>query len=293
MLESPLIDKLIELALLEDLGLGDCTSTLCIPAQHRSEAKIIAREELVVCGLPLLARIVAAASWAGEQSPERPIIELRAQDGQLVPADVTVATLQGNTRTLLALERTLLNFLQRMSGVASAARDFVQKAGKVIVLDTRKTMPGWRMLDKYSCWVGGVRNHRATLGDMVLVKNNHIDAHGGRTVAENLRAALSSVRAAKGFYVPVEVEVRSLEELRVALEFSPEAVMLDNMSDAQMREAVAVVRAAARPPLVEASGGVTQSRLAALAEIGVDAVSVGGLTTRAPNKDISMRIERS
>jgi nicotinate-nucleotide pyrophosphorylase (carboxylating) len=179
----------------------------------------------------------------------------------------------------------VLNFLQRLSGVATAARALVLKNPGIVLLDTRKTMPGWRLLDKYAVRIGGARNHRFSLGDMILIKNNHIDAH-----PEGMRAVLAHIVANKPLYMPWEVEVRTLQELGVALEFSPTIVMLDNFSDELIAEALTRISAQPRRPLVEVSGGVTPERLVSLASLGVDAVSMGALTTRAPNVDISLRI---
>jgi len=212
-------------------------------------------------------------------------VKERSHDGALVEADATLVELEGPTREILALERTILNFLQRLSGVATHTRDFVRGARGLAVLDTRKTMPGWRVLDKYAVTVGGGSNHRLSLGDMVLVKNNHIDAH-----SHGIRGALERIASQKPLYMPWEVEVRSLDELRAALEFKPTIIMLDNFSNESIKEAMAIVCAAAHRPLVEVSGGVTKDRLPSLHELGVDAVSAGFLTTHAPNVDISMRI---
>lgn len=275
-----LVRKLISLALEEDLALGDSTASLTVPEGHTSTARIIARQGLVVCGGKVIAAVIEEGRWQLGCA-------LKVQDGEWLEAGTTIAELHGPTRQLLAAERTLLNFLQRLSGVATYTREFCAHAAGLLVLDTRKTMPGWRFLDKYAVRVGGGRNHRFCLGDMILVKNNHIDVHPG-----GMRAALTDIAEKKPPYMPWEVEVRNLEELSTALEFKPTIVMLDNFSDELLKEAVGRIRAVPQPPLVEASGGITRERLAAIKASGVDAVSVGALTTQAPNVDISMRIAR-
>lgn len=275
---SPLVKKLVALAIEEDLAFGDITSSLAVPEASVSVAHVVAREQLVVCGLAIAQCVVATAGWGLH-------VELTAREGDTVQGGTPLLTLRGATREILSAERTVLNFLQRLCGVATATCALVLKNPGIVLLDTRKTMPGWRLLDKYAVRIGGARNHRISLGDMILIKNNHIDAHPG-----GLRAVLANVVADKPLYMPWEVEVRSLAELAVALEFSPTIVMLDNFSDVLIAEALKSISAQQRRPLVEVSGGVTPERLAALASLGVDAVSMGALTTRAPNVDISLRI---
>jgi nicotinate-nucleotide pyrophosphorylase (carboxylating) len=273
-----LIRKLVALALEEDLAFGDITAALTVPEDHRSNAKIIARQRLVMCGCEVLPTIRAEGRWGFE-------LALKVEDGQTLEAGTVMLELSGLTRELLSAERTMLNFLQRLCGVATYTRDFCAVQPGLVVLDTRKTMPGWRVLDKYAVRVGGGRNHRFCLGDMVLVKNNHIDAHPG-----GMRGALADIAANKPLYMPWEVEVRNLEELRVALEFKPTIIMLDNFADQEIKQAVDLARSATEAPMIEVSGGVTRERLAAIYATGADAVSVGAITTQAPNVDISMRI---
>jgi nicotinate-nucleotide pyrophosphorylase (carboxylating) len=278
---SPLVRKLVGLAIEEDLAFGDITASLTVPATERSTARIIARQELVVCGLDILPVIIEEGRFD--------ITYTRvADEGALVSDKAPLCELSGPSQHLLALERTALNFLQRLSGVATFTRNFCGHAGKLQILDTRKTMPGWRVLDKYATRIGGARNHRASLGDMVLVKNNHIDAHPG-----GMRGALASIVQSKPLYMPWEVEVRDLSELSIALEFKPTIIMLDNFSDDLIKEALTLVSASAHRPVVEVSGGVKPERLHVLAALGVDAASVGALTTQAPNVDISMRIAKA
>lgn len=275
---SPLVRKLVALALEEDLALGDITAELSVSREHQSRARVIAREPLVVCGLEIVPMIIDEGRFSVE-------VRERSRDGEFVELESVLVELEGCTRDILAVERTVLNFLQRLSGVATNTRNFVAAAGGLVVLDTRKTMPGWRMLDKYAVTVGGGSNHRLSLGDMILVKNNHIDAH-----SHGVRGALARIAKEKPLYMPWEVEVRSLDELKAALEFRPTILMLDNFSDAALREALAFLHSAPHRPLIEVSGGITKERLPALKALGIDAVSAGFLTTHAPNVDISMRI---
>lgn len=299
-LESPLVNDLIRLALTEDLHAGDITSEACIAAGEGAEAVVRAREPLVVCGLPLAAQVCAC--YATFSSIPVRVSEVLVREGQQVGPQTPLVILEGELKALLSIERTLLNLLQRLSGVASYTQTVVEQAGALTILDTRKTTPGWRMLEKYAVRVGGGKNHRASLGEMVLVKNNHVDCQQGGTAAERMRVALTRVQRHVGPYTRVEVEVRSEEELEAALPFNPHSIMLDNMGDAQISRAVGIIRAYAQSapaaggnarvgsPFIEVSGGVTPERLAKLVGLGVHGVSMGALTTKATNKDISMSV---
>lgn len=278
MLESPLVCRLIDLALQEDLALGDITSELTIPLTHRSKACVLARRKLVVCGLGLIPLILQRLKSKTECT-------LSSADGQWAKEGEILAVLEGPTRELLAAERTILNFLQHLSAVATRTKETVARAGEITILDTRKTTPGWRVLEKYAVRTGGGKNHRFSLGDMILVKNNHIDAQGG-----DMAKTLSRIQKERPSYMPVEVEVRSLAELKTALTFTPDVVMLDNMDDPMIRQALKIVSALSRPPLVEVSGGISPERLTRLEKLGVRYVSMGSLTSQAGAVDISMRI---
>lgn len=270
--------KLIDLALEEDLSSGDITAELTIDERQSGRAELIAKEALVVCGGPLIGAIA-------EQAHMEISCKLHYEEGGAAHPGQAIAELQGGLRHLLMLERTILNFMQRTCGVATYTRAFCKAANGITVLDTRKTMPGWRYLDKYSVRTGGGANHRKNLGEMVLVKNNHIDANGG-SVEKTLRC----VYAGKAPYIPVEVEVRTLDELRAALPFRPNMIMLDNMSNQNIAQALEICAQQAPETSIEISGGITESRLAELKSLGVKSISVGGLTTRARNVDISMAI---
>ncbi len=274
------VRELIRLSLCEDSPFGDQSALYSIPENHRSEAVILAREALVFCGAEFIPIMI-------EEFGSQLRVEVNCKDGLEVSDGTVLATLEGSTRALLTLERPLLNFLQRLSGVASVARQAVLNAAGMTVLDTRKTMPGWRLLDKYAARVGGAKNHRFSLSDMILIKNNHIDAHQG-----DVTATLQAVFKSKPHFMPVEVEVRSLEELAATIPFNPAAVLLDNMADSQIEASIKLLKERAPQILIEVSGGITIERLKTLALLGVPAVSMGSITTAARNRDISLRIKK-
>jgi nicotinate-nucleotide pyrophosphorylase (carboxylating) len=280
MLDSTLVQKIIDLALEEDLSGGDITSTLTVPEGKGGAGELVAKEPLVVCGLPLVGRILQTVSHGSGQ------VKLHTSEGQKVQKGAVLATIQADLRSLLAAERTILNFLQRLSGVATLTARVCGRARGVAVLDSRKTTPGLRVLEKYAVRTGGGRNHRFSLGDMILVKNNHIDANGG-----SVSKTLSRLRASAPLYMPVEVEVRSIDELIEALPFNPAVVMLDNMNDREIKRALSVIQQSGQAMQVEISGGVTAERIPKLKSLGVKIVSMGALTTKAQNVDISMRIK--
>lgn len=274
---SPLVTRLVQLSLEEDLPEGDVTSEACLAADSQADAVVIAREGLVVCGLPLI-EVILSEIGADVRGA------FLVTEGEEVEEGTPLAQLSGNARSILAAERTVLNFLQRLSGIATLTRAVVEAAQGITVLDTRKTTPGWRALEKYAVRTGGGRNHRSSLSDMILIKNNHIDAAG------SIKAAMARVRERQALSMKVEVEVRSIAELRQALACGADMVMLDNMNDQEIGKALEVIRSASRFIPVEVSGGVTPERFPALSKLGVPFVSLGGLTTRAQNVDISMRI---
>ena len=277
--DTTLMRELVRLALAEDLQFGDITSELSIEASFQGKAAIVARERLVVCAGALCGMIFEELGVEAE-------VEQLLPDGTWAAPETPFINIKSDARSLLSAERTILNFLQRAAGVATFTRTIVEKASPLKVLDTRKTMPGWRTLDKYATRVGGAFNHRMSLSDMILVKNNHVDAHPG-----GMREVLSKICSRKPMYAAVEVEVRDEAELKIALEFSPEIIMLDNFSDQQIASAMNIVASASKRPLIEVSGGVREERFEALKKLNVDAVSIGALTTQARNVDISMRLK--
>ncbi|KAF1068657.1 MAG: Nicotinate-nucleotide pyrophosphorylase [carboxylating] [Pseudomonas citronellolis] len=264
----------VRIALAEDIGSGDLTAQL-IPAEHSASARIITREEATLAG----------SAWVDEvfrQIDPRVQVRWNAEDGQRVSADQTLFTLEGPARALLTGERSALNFLQLLSGTASRARhyaDLVQGTG-VKLLDTRKTLPGLRLAQKYAVTCGGCHNHRIGLYDAFLIKENHIAACGG--IAQ---AVASAQRIAPG--KPVEVEVEDLAELEQALAAGADIIMLDELSLDDMRTAV---RLNAGRAALEASGGINESMLRGIAETGVDYVSIGTLTKDVTALDLSMRL---
>jgi len=268
------IERVVRRALREDLGSGDVTTNWIIPADQTSQAIIIAKAEGVIAGLEVARAVFRLVD-------PRITFEPVVGDGAAVKPRDLVARLAGPTRGLLSGERVALNFMQRLSGTASMARAYSQAiAGtRAVVLDTRKTTPGLRLLEKYAVRMGGGQNHRIGLYDMVLIKDNHIQAAGSIT------AAVQRVKAKNRKRLPIEVEVRTLPELEEALGLGVDRILLDNMDCAQMRQAVEV--AAGRTPL-EASGNVTLQNIRQVAETGVDYISSGALTHSVKALDLSL-----
>ncbi len=280
--EAAACERLARLALDEDLGgRGDLTSAALIPADLQGRAAFVARAPGVVAGLPAVRQVCALVE------PRVRLDEVVA-DGARVQPGQQLALVQGPMRGLLTAERTALNFLQRLSGVATQTAAYVAAVAGLPckVLDTRKTTPGWRLLEKYAVRMGGGHNHRMGLHDGVLIKDNHLAALGGGPDA--VRQAVALARERHGTSVPVEVEVDTLEQLDVALSAKPDVVLLDNMAPEVMREGVRRRDAVAPGVQLEASGGVTLATLRAIAETGVDRVSVGALTHSAKALDIAL-----
>lgn len=271
---------LIDAALAEDVGEGDFTSLWTVPPERRARATIVAKAPGVVAG----ARVAAEVFRRVDPTLS---VEVPAPDGTAVEPGVTVMGVTGSARSLLTAERTALNFLQRLSGVATLTRRYVEavEGTGARVIDTRKTTPGMRLLEKAAVVAGGGANHRVGLYDMVMIKDNHIAAAGG------IAAAVEAVRRANGRGLRVEVETTSPEEVREALAAGADRIMFDNMGPEELRDAVAAVAAAGEPrPETEASGGVTLETVRAYASTGVDFVSVGALTHSAPALDLSLRL---
>ncbi len=273
------VSTIVGLALEEDIGTGDVTTAATVPEGHVSLGRIVAKEEGVLAGMPVVEVVLAAVGPAVEVTP---LIE----EGSHVTPGLVVATVEGPTRTILTGERTALNFLQRLSGVATAASRYaaeVEGTGATVT-DTRKTTPGMRHLEKYAVAVGGGGNHRMGLWDMALIKDNHIVAAGG------IRQAVERVRAAEPG-LKVEVEVIDIDGLDEAVQAGADRIMLDNMTLDGMRDAIRAARAYDPAPEIEVSGGVTLEGLRAIAELGPDFISVGALTHSAPALDLSLDLE--
>jgi len=276
-------DHLIDLALAEDLGPDrvDVTSEVTIPAEAVGSVQIVARQEGVLAGLPIAERVFHR--MAGEVH-----FDVQLQDGSRLSAGAVVATISGPIRTLLTGERTALNFLTLLCGVASLTRRFVDRVEgtSAVVLDTRKTLPGYRLLQKYAVRMGGGTNHRMGLYDGCLIKDNHLAGRKATHPEESLADMLRAIRGELAEDIPVELEVDTLDQLREALPGRPDIVLLDNMSPSQLREAVAIRNEIAPGVLLEASGGVTLETVREIAEAGVDRISIGGLTHSAPALDL-------
>ena len=278
-LPRDVVERVVDAALAEDLGLGDLTGRLTIDAERSGRASALAKSDVVLAGLDVFRLAFLRVDPATA-------VRLVAADGDRVAAGAPVAHVEGLVRSLLAAERVALNFLQRLSGVATLTRRFVDAVppgAATRVLDTRKTTPGLRALERYAVRCGGGVNHRSDLAGGILIKDNHIAACGG-SVGEAVRRALRGA----GPTQRVEVEVTSLEQLDQAIAAGAHAVLLDNMTPARVAEAV---RRAAGRVVTEASGGVRLEDVPALAAAGVDFVSSGALTHSAPAADISLEIE--
>jgi len=277
-LELKAAETLIELALREDVGEGDITTDNIIPARAKRKAKMIAKADGIVAGLPVaemvFRKLDPSLKW-----------DIITPEGSKVKKGDVMVEFEGTYRALLTGERTALNFLQRLSGIATmsgmyaeAVRDF-----KTVILDTRKTLPGFRMLDKYAVKTGGASNHRIGLFDMAMIKDNHIEVAGGITNAVNaLRGKLKEG-------VKIEVETTTLEQVQEALDNHVDIIMLDNMDTQTMRRGVELIAGRAK---VEASGNMTLERLREVAATGVDYISIGVLTHSVSALDISQRLEK-
>ncbi len=267
---------LVEMALAEDLGTGDVTSAAVLPPDLELDVVVEARQRLVVCGLPLLRAVFEAVDPTLE-------VELVAAEGSSCPPGQVLAEVRGSARSVLAAERTALNFLGRSCGVATFTRRYVEAvAGTgVAIVDTRKTLPGFRSLDKYAVAVGGGTNHRAGLYDAILIKDNHIAAAGG--VAEAVKAA----RASAAPHLQIQVEVESPEGADAAIEAGADLLLLDNQTPQQLRAHAERLRDRIG---LEATGGVTLENVAELASTGVHRISIGALTHSAPNADVALEV---
>ena len=276
------LDTLITLALEEDVGPGDVTTLWTVEPGAVGRAFIVAKEAVVVAGME------AALAVFGRVDPGLELEVERGDGKEAFPQD-SLLRIQGSLRSILTAERTALNFLGRLSGIATRTRRFVQEVEGTgaILLDTRKTTPGWRMLEKEAVRAGGGGNHRMGLHDMVLVKENHLAAAGG------IRAAVEGVKRENRQGLPVEVEVTTLGELEEVLKLGVDRVLLDNMSLEQMTRAVKRTRVLGHGrPALEASGNMTLERIRSVAETGVDFISVGALTHSAPSADLSLRVSQ-
>ncbi|MBC8499849.1 MAG: carboxylating nicotinate-nucleotide diphosphorylase [Candidatus Atribacteria bacterium] len=275
--ENILVDKTIEQALLEDIGTGDITTESIIPYDLKARSIIKTKEEGIIAGLGI-------ANLVFKKLDSKIVFQEKIKDGTKVAQDKVLAEITGSARTILTGERVALNFIQRMSGIATITSKFCQevKGFPVRIVDTRKTTPGLRILEKYAVRMGGGYNHRFGLYDVILIKDNHI------VVAGNIKSAVNSVRKQISHTIKIEVEVENLSQLQEALEMKVDIVMLDNMSLDIMKEAVKMAKGKV---LIEASGGITLDNVREVAQTGVDLISVGALTHSVKSLDISMEIK--
>ncbi len=278
-LRSSDLFRLAEDFLAEDLGRGDVTTEAVVLPGVRARGRFLAKQDLVVAGLEIADAVFAVLDSSVE-------IEAFVTDGDRVRAGEVFARVEGPADVLLAAERTALNLLQHLSGIATLTRAFVEAVAgtRAQIVDTRKTLPGLRMLQKYAVAVGGGRNHRFGLDDGVLIKDNHIALAGG------VRTAVERARRQLGHKYKIEVEVSTLEDLQEALQAHADVILLDNMPPEMVREAVRRAREYAPDVLLEASGGITLENVRAYAEAGVDLISIGALTHSAPAADISLKV---
>jgi len=270
------IDQLIDIALQEDVGPGDITTEALVDPELQGKAVIVAKERLVLAGLDVAQKVF-------NRLDPNTCCKSNYTDGAIVKNGTTVFEIEGKLRALLIGERTALNFLQRLSGIATCVHAYVKKLGStsVSLVDTRKTTPGWRVLEKYAVRIGGAKNHRMGLYDGILIKDNHIAACG------SIGRAVVLARARASHLMKIEVEVSNLTETMEALKAGADVIMLDNMEIGQIREAVRLIGGRA---VVEVSGRVTTADLQELANAGVNLISVGALTHSAKSVDMSMRI---
>jgi nicotinate-nucleotide pyrophosphorylase (carboxylating) len=276
---TPAVQRLLDLALEEDVGRGDVTTASVIDETQEAEGDIIAGERLVVCGLGVVEAVFTRFDW-------RTRVRMKVADGDPVAPTTTVATVRGPAAALLAGERTALNFLQRLSGIATLTQAFVGavEGARLRITDTRKTMPGARALEKYAVRIGGGGNHRADLSSGILIKDNHVALCG------SVREAVRRARAVAPHSLRIGVEVDTLAQLEEAVEAGAEVVLLDNFSTRDLSEAVRRVRDRAPRIVLEASGGVTLDRIREIAKTGVDVISIGAITHSARAVDFSFSV---
>ncbi|MBP1564855.1 MAG: carboxylating nicotinate-nucleotide diphosphorylase [Oscillospiraceae bacterium] len=276
-LSQSYIDDIIKTALSEDINYIDVTTDNLLDDTHQSEAYYVAKDDGILCGIEIAKRVFEIVGGDVQ-------FNINIPDGQQVKKGDIIATMSGSTRTLLKGERTALNILQHMSGIATATYKCTElvKGTSAMVTDTRKTLPGLRALQKYAVTAGGGRNHRYNLSDGAMLKDNHIDAYGGIT------QAVKALREKIGHMVKIEVEVRNIEELNEALSAGADVIMLDNMNCDEMKKAVEITNGAA---MLEASGNITDENIRDVALTGVNIISLGALTHSVKCFDISMKIK--
>ncbi len=280
---------MVRAALREDIGKSDLTSELIIPAEKNVNAIIITRQACIICGLDIAKQVFKI------QDKKIGFVPL-ARDGQYLKKDAVLARLKGKAGSILTAERVALNFLTLLSGIATKTYEFVKavKPYRVKILDTRKTIPGLRKLQKYAVRIGGGHNHRMSLSDMVLIKDNHIKVTESPShQVTNIRKIIEEARKKAGKKVKIEIEVKNLREFKEALKAAPDIIMLDNMRVSQMKKAVKILHGtpySIRRTLIEASGGINLKNVHKVASTGIDLISVGALTHSVKSIDMSLEI---
>lgn len=294
--EPKKIDTLIQLTIQEDIGTGDTTTENLVPENLVIEGNFVAKDDGIVAGLPVV-------EYFFSKLDKKAIVKRIVEEGAQVNKGNIIAVVKGRARALLSGERIALNFLQRLSGIATLASQFVERVKpiKVDIMDTRKTIPGWRYLEKYAVAIGGGVNHRMGLYDQALIKDNHLDIMKSKlfsssSFAGGVEDAVSLLRRKLRRDVLIEIEVRTIDEVRNALKAGFDIVLFDNMNIAQLKDAVKLVKEwkskrKTNLPLIEASGNVTLENVRLVAETGVDRISVGAITHSAKAMDISLEIE--
>jgi len=272
-----MIDEIVKLAVEEDLGLGDITSDNIFSSQDKSVAFLVAKEDMTVCGGPVAAQVF-------EYIDSKVKFTMLAKEGESVKKGAKIAKAEGSTLSILKGERPALNFMQRMSGIASAAAQLskITKKYGVMLTDTRKSLPGMRKFDKYAVRTGGARNHRMSLADSVMIKDNHIAAAGSITKAVNI------IKSKIGHTPKIEVETKNSVEVKEALKAGADIIMFDNMTPAEIKKNIILLKGA--NVITEASGGINKNNLEEYCKTGVDVISMGALTHSVPSKDISLLI---
>lgn len=279
---QPDVRAIIDLALAEDIGTGDVTTLATVPTDRSASAVMLAKSGGVLSGIEVAREVFRTVDPSVSFEP-------LAADGDRLSHRMEIARISGSARSILIAERTALNFVQRLSGVATSTARYAAlvEDTRTRIVDTRKTTPGMRLLEKRAVMHGGGDNHRFGLADGVLIKDNHLAAVGGPT---RITDAITAARAHAPHTLKIEVEVTSLDELREALDAGADIIMLDNMDTPTMAEAVAIRDAHENSPLLEASGGITEARIPEIAATGIDLISVGALTHSSPALDISLDI---
>ena len=284
-LEKLRVLPIIKAALKEDIGKGDITTTALVDKTDSARAQIVTREDCVVCGLEI-------AEWVMSQVDYSVRFKPNCQDGSLVGSGKEIAYIEGHTNSILRAERTMLNFLSFLSGISTKTKKFSDKVSSygVKIMDTRKTIPLMRYLEKYAVVAGGGSNHRMGLYDQVLIKDNHIQAQSSKLKAQKLKTMVEAARKKNLKDTVIEIEVATVEEFTDALSGSPDIIMLDNMTLQNVKSCVEIRRLSKRKPLLEVSGGITIDTVEEFAKAKIDIISIGSLTASVESVDMSLEM---